>query len=146
MGKIVRKVYYFDEPGEQNTKDVIEIVTKYIEETGMDCLIVASTSGKTALKFAQALKEKKVNVICVSEPPSRQIWEDKWPCLDPVIRKKLEELRVTIIDRIPYKFHDSVLELAKWHVPIAEHIVGDTFAFVGGQGLKVAVEVMFMAV
>jgi len=34
----------------------------------------------------------------------------------------------------------------KWHVPIVEHVVGDILAFVGGQGLKVAAEIVFMAV
>jgi len=146
MGKIIRQVYYFDEPGGQNTKDVIEVVTRCIEETGIKYLIVASTSGKTALKFAEALKEKDIKIFCVSEPPSRQIWGEPWPIINEETRKKLEEIGVTIIDRVPYKFHDSVLELAKWHFPIPEHIVGDVLAFVGGQGLKVAVEVMFMTV
>lgn len=146
MGKVIRKVYYFDEPGTQNTEDVLEAVVKYLNKIKMEYLIIASTSGKTALKFAEVLKVKKITVICVSEPPSRKIFGDQWPCINPKMKKKLEALGVVVIDRVPYKFHDSVLELAKWHVPIAEHIVGDTLAFVGGQGLKVAVEAMFMAV
>lgn len=146
MGKVVREVYYFDEPGGQNTEDVLEAVIKYIEESEVEYLIVASTSGKTASRFAEALKGREIKVICVSEPPSRQIWGDRWPCINLEVRKKLEALEVVIVDRVPYKFHDSVFELAKWHVPIAEHIVGDTLAFVGGQGLKVAVEAMFMTV
>ncbi len=146
MGKTVRKVYYFDEPGKQNTEEVIEAVKDAIKETKVDCLIIASTSGETALKFANALKNEKVRMICVSEPPSRQIWEDEWPCVNPTIREELEKHGVTIIDRVPYKFHDSVLEMARWYTPIPEHIVGDTLAFVGGQGLKVAIEIMFMTV
>ncbi|MBS7649416.1 hypothetical protein KEJ17_07245 [Candidatus Bathyarchaeota archaeon] len=146
MGKIVREVYYFDEPGAQNTEDVLEAVMKYLKVNEIEYLIIASTSGKTALKFAEALKNKKIKVICVSEPPSRKIFGDQWPCINPETKNKLEALGADVIDRIPYKFHDSVLELAKWYVPIAEHIVGDTLAVVGGQGLKVAVEAMFMAV
>jgi len=146
MGKTVRKVYYFDEPGKQNTEEVIEVVKNAIKETKIDCLIIASTSGETALKFAKALTDEKVRIICVSEPPSRQIWDDEWPCINQKIREELEKHCVTIVDRVPYKFHDSVLEMAKWYTPIPEHIIGDTLAFVGGQGLKVAVEVMFMAV
>jgi len=146
MGKTVRKVYYFDEPGKQNTEEVIEVVRDALRETKIDCLIIASTSGETALKFANALEDEKIKIICVSEPPSRQIYGNGWPCINPTIREKLERQGVTIIDRIPYKFHDSVLETAKWYTPIPEHIVGDTLSFVGGQGLKVAVEVMFMTV
>lgn len=146
MGKTVRKVYYFDEAGKQCTEEVIEAVKGAIKETKIDCLIVASTSGETALKFAKALRNKKVRIICVSEPPSRQIWGNEWPCINHEIREGLEKHDVIIVDSVPYKFHDSVMEMAKWYTPIPEHIVGDTLAFVGGQGLKVAVEVMFMAV
>jgi hypothetical protein len=144
--KVVREVYYFDEPGAQNTDDVLKAVVKYIEQVEMEYLIIASTSGKTALKFAEGLNSEKIKIICVSEPPSRKIFGDQWPCIDPEIKRRLEALRVIVVDRVPYKFHDSVLELAKWYFPVPEHIVGDTLAFVGGQGLKVAVEAMFMAV
>ncbi|MCS7365884.1 MAG: hypothetical protein NDF54_10640 [archaeon GB-1867-035] len=146
MGKIVREVYYFDEPGPQNTDDVIEIVVKYLDNSNVDCVLVASTSGKTALKFAEALKNKEVKVICVSEPPLRQMWGGTWPAIDDDTKKKLEELGVIVLDRIPYKFHGSVMELSKWKIPVPEHIMRDTLAFVGGQGLKVAVEIMFMTV
>lgn len=146
MGKIIRKVCYFDEPGKQNTEDVIEVVNKYFENTDINTIVIASTSGKTALKFARRLKDRNIRVICVSEPPSRKIFGEKWPSLSSKNRKELERLGVIVIDRIPYKFHDSVFESAKRYVPIPEHIVGDVLAFVGGQGLKVAVEVMFMAV
>lgn len=146
MGKIIRKVYYFDEPGKQCTKDVIEAVKDSVKKTKIVSLIIASTSGEAALKFAKALKDEKIRIICVSEPPSRQIWDDKWPCINQETRQELERRGVIIVDHVPYKFHDSVLEMAKWYTPIPEHIVGDTLAFVGGQWLKVAVEVMFMAV
>ena len=59
MGKTIRKVYYFDEPGKQNTEEVIEAVKNALRETKIDYLIIASTSGETALKFANALKDKK---------------------------------------------------------------------------------------
>jgi len=87
MGKIIRQVYYFDEPGGQNTKDVIEVVTRCIEETGIKYLIVASTSGKTALKFAETLKDKDIKTFCISEPPSRQIWGEPWPIINEETRK-----------------------------------------------------------
>ncbi len=146
MAKTIRRVYYFDEPGEKNTQDVLEAVAGFIEETGIDCVIVAATSGNTALRLAERLEVRQTRVFCVSEPPSRQILGDKWPCLEPAVRERLEQLGVTIIERHPYKFHSSVLELARWHFPIVEHIVGDVLGCVGGQGLKVAVEIMFMTV
>ncbi len=43
MGKMVkRQVYYFDEPGEENTQLVIEAVSQRLEAGGTSKVIVAS--------------------------------------------------------------------------------------------------------
>lgn len=145
MGKAVkREVYYFDEPGEQNTRWVIEAVSKRLEAGGISKVIVASTSGKTAVQFARGLK-RKVDLICVSEAPYRREWGEEWPCLKQEFRQKLEELGVTVIDRAPYGLHSSVLDAARWSDVFAERLVKETlYSF--GQGMKVAVEVALTAV
>ena len=61
----MREVYCLDEPDKRNTKGVIKAVVKCIEETKIDRLIVASTSGKTALRFAEELKDKGIRIICL---------------------------------------------------------------------------------
>jgi hypothetical protein len=66
-GKTIRKVYHFNEPSKQYTEEVIEAIKNVVKETKIDCLIIASTSGKTALKFAKALKDEKARIMCVSE-------------------------------------------------------------------------------
>ncbi len=65
---VKRQVYYFDEPGEGNTQLVIEAVSQRLEAGGVNKVIVASTSGETAAKFARNLKGK-AELICVSEAP-----------------------------------------------------------------------------
>jgi hypothetical protein len=144
MVKIVREDYYFDEPGDKNTDDVIEAVKKRVELTGIQHVIVASTSGETALKFARAL-EGKACVICVSEAPYRRELNYEWPCLKFEYRKELERLGAIIIDKVAYVFHNSVLEGSKWTTTFPEKLVKETlYSF--GQGLKVAVEVVLIAV
>jgi hypothetical protein len=144
MGKIVREDYYFDEPGKQNTDDVIEAVKKRVEATGIRFVIVASTSGETALKFARALKGK-AQVVCVSESPYRREWDQEWPCLKQEYRFELEKLGVIVLDKIPYVFHNSLLEGSRWETAFPELLIKETlYSF--GQGLKVAVEVAFQAV
>ena len=65
MSKMIkRQVYYFDEPGEENTKWVIEAVSKRLEAGGITRVIIASTSGKTAAEFARSLKGK-AELVCV---------------------------------------------------------------------------------
>jgi hypothetical protein len=145
MAKVLkRQVYYFDEPGEENTQWVVEAVSQRLEVGGIRTVIVASTSGETAVAFARSLK-CKAELICVSEAPYRREWGEEWPCLKQEFRQELEGLGATIIDKAPYVFHSSVLEVARWPGAFPERLVKETlYSF--GQGLKVAVEVALIGV
>jgi len=145
MDKMVkRQVYYFDQPGEGNTQLVIEAVSQRLKAGGIKKVIVASTSGETAARFARSLKGK-FELICVSEAPFRREWGEGWPCLKEEFRQELEELKVPIIDKAPYVFHNSVLDSARWSDAFPERLVKETL-YCFGQGMKVAVEVALMAV
>ncbi|MEM4406097.1 MAG: pyruvate kinase alpha/beta domain-containing protein [Candidatus Methanomethylicaceae archaeon] len=140
----MREVYYFLNPGEENTDLVVEAVTKYIERSDIRDVVVASTSGATALKFAKALKDE-ARIICVSESPFRREWGNEYPCIDPKIQEELEKLGVIVLDRIPYVLHGFLYETSKYSFPTPETIFKETlYAF--GQGMKVAVEVVLSAV
>ena len=143
-GVVKRQVYYFSEPGEENTRWVIEAVSQRLEAGGIGKVIIASTSGKTAVEFARTLKGK-AELICVSEAPYRREWGEQWPCLKQSFRRELEKLEVAVIDRAPYVLHSSVLEAARWPSTSPERLVKETlYSF--GQGMKVAVEVALTAV
>lgn len=141
---VKREVYYFDEPGEGNTMLVIEAVSRRLKTDGIREVIVASTSGETAVQFAQELQDK-AELICVSEAPYWQELKKEWSSLKQEYRRELEKRGVAIIDRAPYVFHSSVLEAARWHAVSPERLVRETLYFYG-QGMKVAVEVALMAV
>jgi hypothetical protein len=145
MSKVIkRQVYYFEEPGEGNTKWVIEAVSRRLEAGGVEKVIIASTSGKTAVEFARSLKGKAA-LVCVSEAPYRREWGEQWPCLKQMFRRDLEKLGVAIVDRVPYVLHGSVLEAARWPGSSPERLVKEIlYSF--GQGMKVAVEVALTAV
>ena len=146
MSKLTkREVYYFDKPGEHNTDLVIEAVVRRLEAGGVRKVIVASTSGETALKFAHSLQHKG-ELVCVSEAPYRhEAWGEKWPCLQEGYKQELKKLGAVIIDQAPYVFHSSVLERSLWGSLSPEQLVKETlYSF--GQGLKVAVEVALIAV
>jgi len=55
------QIIYLERPGPQNTEDVIDAVTAYIARSGLERVVVASTTGSTAVKFAAALEKKKQN-------------------------------------------------------------------------------------
>jgi len=145
MSKMVkRQVYYFDESGEENTRWVIEAVSQRLEVGGIRQVIIASTSGETAVAFARRLKGK-AELICVSEAPYRREWGEEWPCLKQEFRQELESLGVNIMEKVPYVFHSSVVEAARWPNISPEQLVKETlYSF--GQGMKVAVDVALTAV
>ncbi len=61
-----KEILYFDQPGPQNTMEVVHAVSGRARELGIEHIAVASSSGQTALKLWQELHGMKVNLICVS--------------------------------------------------------------------------------
>jgi len=140
----VRKIVYFEKPGKANTDKVIEVVAKRLEEGDLDTVIVASTTGYTALKLSDALGDR-ARIISVAETPLIREWGYEYPCLDPENKAELERRGVIVADKIPYLLHSSVLDYSEWKAPTPEIIMRETlYAF--GQGLKVAVEVVLISV
>ena len=146
MADVTRPCVYFDKPGKRNTEKVVEAVLKRLAEGDLNTIVVASTTGYTALEFSQALQgQEGITLISVGETPLIREWGTEWPVLRPETRQELERRGVIVADRIPYLMHSSVLDYSQWKAPSAEELLRETlYAF--GQGLKVAVEVVLIAV
>ena len=139
-----REVYLFPKPGAVNTDMVVEAIVKRMEAGDLGTVVVASNSGRTAVTIGRAL-QGKARVLCVTEAPSRRQWDQAWPTLRDDSRRDLRELGMDIVENAPFAFHESILDESRWDVPSAAELVKETlYAF--GQGLKVAVEVVLMAV
>ncbi|MEM0095562.1 MAG: hypothetical protein QW660_02870 [Candidatus Bathyarchaeia archaeon] len=136
------KILYFDAPGPQNTDDVVAIVKERIEKGDVRHVIVCSVTGKTALKMAEAVKDFGVHICCVSGAASWQIHGYKWPLIGGSIRRKLEELKVDIVERTLSTLSGDTIDygLARYGWVPASWIVAETLEAVGGYGLKTAVE------
>ena len=144
MEVMKREVYFFPEPGEGNTELVVEAVARRVESGDVKTVLVASNSGLTAAKLGRALKGK-AKVFCVTEAPSRRESGNPWPTLEEGYRSELQELGVGVIEEAAFAFHDTLLDESGWDMPSPGALVRETlYAF--GQGLKVAVEVVLMAV
>ena len=61
-----KPILYLDSVGEENTDAVVEAAAKRAAELGISHIVVASTSGKTALKMAEAVKGSDIRVIGIS--------------------------------------------------------------------------------
>lgn len=117
----MKKVEYFETFGVQNTDTTIEVVKERLAFGDIKTVIIASTTGKTGVKFAENLTGK-ANVVIVSHKE-----------MNSVNKQKISELKAKAIDKTHLALHtegiDNIRETYR------------TF----GQGMKVAVEVILIA-
>jgi len=119
----ISKTLCFDEPGSKNTDSVIRAVSEKIDETGIKTVIIASTTGKTAVEFGKALRNK-ARLIAVS-----------WKNVSAENTKELKNLGVTICNFENYlPLHEG-----------GKDLIRNTF-YTFGQGMKVCAEVALIAV
>lgn len=142
-------ICYFDDYGKANTPAGVQIVIERLGEGDIGTVVVASSSGETAVKLAEGMSSagRGERIICVSDPPYAVGRPTSWPRLSPDKRDKLASLGVEIVDWAPY-----ASMAYSWKA--AENVYGaldllvvvfDAFRMVGGNGLKVAIEVALMA-
>ncbi len=66
---MVRKsITYFEQNGAENTDEVIGLVQERLKEGDIKSVVVASSSGRTGLKFAKQLS-REINLVVVSTRP-----------------------------------------------------------------------------
>jgi len=66
MSFITRNTYYFDGPGPKNTRDCARFAIERAKELGISRILVASTSGETALVFSDLMKGTGIELIVVT--------------------------------------------------------------------------------
>ncbi|MFY9193858.1 MAG: pyruvate kinase alpha/beta domain-containing protein [Methanoculleus sp.] len=66
MGFVTRSTYYFDAPGAENTSDAARFAVERAQELGINKIVVASTSGRTALVFRDAMRGTDLKLIVVT--------------------------------------------------------------------------------
>ena len=73
-----RQTVYFEEPGELNTRDALNVALAYADE-GRKHFVVATTRGEVGVLLAEAVSGRGVNLVCVThsygwrEPHVREI-------------------------------------------------------------------------
>ena len=139
---MIRQVEYFEKPGKGNTSRCLEIVAGLVNE-GFSHVVVATTSGETALSCAEKLKEKEVNLVAVTNNEGFGKEPNKDEC-SAEARKKMADLGVKV-------FTGAILTRALEYSFMEKHqgispsyIVAQTLRLLG-QGIKVAVEIVMEA-
>ncbi|MBS7609022.1 hypothetical protein KEJ19_00420 [Candidatus Bathyarchaeota archaeon] len=121
MVKIDRVCSYFVEPGPENTEDVIKAVARRLEVGDVRTVVVASTSGNTGAKFAEALKGK-VKVVAISHEK-----------MEAGLKDRIVKLGGIAVDETHLPLHERGMDKVR-----------NAFYSLG-QGFKVAVEVILIA-
>ncbi len=134
------KAVYFDNPGKENTGEVFRIAKKRAEELGIKTIVVASTTGETAVKAVEAFKGLKVIAVGhtagFSAPDTQRFTEEN---------KKAVEGKGGIVLTTTHALGGLSMAMRQ---KFSTHVVGDIVAHtlrIFGQGMKVACEITMMA-
>ena len=131
---------YFENPGKENTEAVFDIARRRAEERGINTILVASTTGETAVKAVKALKGLKV--IAVSHvagfrgPGTQEFTEAN--------KKTVEAGGGTVLTAAHTFSGVSRAPRTKLNTVTIGDIIANTLR-IFGQGTKVACEIAMMA-
>ena len=134
------KTVYFEKPGSENTDEVLRIVKQRAEELGIKTVMVASSTGNTAVKAVDVLQGLRVIAVThftgFREPNTQEFTEEN--------RKIVESKGGTILT-ITHTFSGiSRAVQEKFNTYVIGDIVASTLK-VFGAGMKVACEISMMA-
>jgi len=139
---ITKEITYFDEPGAQNTERVIPAVKKRIQQGDIQHVVVASTSGATALQTWKGLQGSNVSIICVGEHYG--YWGDDEQRLTAAMRQELESKGISVffgshaLSGVGRSISNRFKGIS--HTEIIAYTLRQF-----GEGLKVCVEIAIMA-
>jgi hypothetical protein len=132
----------FERPGFGNTDDCVKAVLRYVKDHGKKHVVVASTSGKTAMKFYKALKGAGANLVIVThsigfKEPGRDEFDEE-------IRRQLSRARVPIHTGtiLTHSLEKSLMDSFRGIYP--GYLIAHTLRRFG-EGAKVALEVVMEA-
>ena len=133
-------IVYFSSTGRENTEEVLGIVKRRAEELGIKSIIVASTSGDTAVRAVGILKGVKVIAVShatgMGEPNVQQFTEEN--------RQKFESKDGIVLTAIHAFAGLGGAMRKKFNMYLFPEVVASTLR-IFGQGMKVACEITLMA-
>lgn len=146
--QVERKITYFKYCGEVNTEKVLQAVRFRCLKTNISEVVIASETGRSAIKALDVFKGTNIKVIVVTHYPATT-WGPKGKIPIGLKRKeytenlkKLEESEVRVVQSTrPFAPPSRSIN---WDFPTAECII-DKALEIFGAGTKIAVETALMA-
>ncbi len=134
------KTTYFENPGKENTEEVLRIVKQRAEELGIKTIVVASTVGGTAVKATEVLSGFRIIVVthvAGSRSPDTQEFTEE--------NRRIVEGKGGIMLTTTHTFSGLSAAMRK---KFSTYIIGDIVANtlrIFGEGMKVVCEIALMA-
>lgn len=146
MKVMKRTVRYFPDFGPENTDEVIEAVAERLPDPAIRAIVVASSTGETALQLIERIP-RPPQVFAVCDPPWAIGKVPKAARIPPETKARLEALGAQVVDEVPYASRAYSTRASDNLYGALDLLVVafDAFRIVGGNGLKVAIEVTLMA-
>jgi len=134
------KTTYFENPGTENTEEVLRIVKQRAGELGIKTIVVASTVGDTAVKATEVFSGFKIiavtHVAGMRSPDTQEFTEEN---------KKIVEGKGGIVFTTTHLFSGlSAAMHKKYNTYVIGDIVTNTLR-IFGEGMKVVCEIAVMA-
>ena len=148
MNDATREITYFRYCGEVNTEKVLRGAKKRCEELGIDEIVIASETGRSALKAVDAFRGTKTKIIVVTHYPATT-WGPKGDIPIGLMREEYSETRKKLLEN-GVKIVQGSRPFAppsrsiKWEFPTPEGILDKTLEIFGA-GTKIAIEAAVMA-
>jgi hypothetical protein len=134
------KTVYFDNPGKENTDEVLRIARKRAEELGIKTILVATTVGDTGAKAVDIFEGMKVILVThytgMKEPNFQEVTEEN--------RKKMESKGGIILTTAHAFTGIGGAMRKKFSMYLLGDIIANTLR-IFGQGMKVVCEIALMA-
>lgn len=133
----------FDRPGPLNTDETLRIAKEFAEESEVRDIVIASTSGETALKALQAFPPGRFNLVIVTHSygfvkPGEQEFSSE-------IREKLERGGVRVLTCVHALSGVERAFRNKLNVWMPVDLIARTLRSIMGDGFKVCIEIALMA-
>jgi len=134
------KIVYFDEPGKENTDEVLRLAKRRAKELGIKTILVASTTGDTALKAMEVFKGARIVAVShftgMREPNTQDFTEEN--------RQKVLSAGGAVLTATHLFSGLGRAMRKKFNMYLFEETVANTLR-IFGQGMKVACEITLMA-
>jgi len=141
MEDITTRTVYFTKKGPKNTDSTLALASERAKALGISQVLVASNTGTTAFKAAEAFKNQKL-IIITHSTGFRGIGEQE---MSPGMRKKLETIKNVNVITTTHAFggvgRSIRMKLGSYQV---DEIIAYTLRTFG-QGVKVCCELAIMA-